>query len=83
MSRIKIHEESYSKDTSDEWKDNTYSTVFYFNEKTKVLTSEMTKTFHDYRNNITSADPPVIEVVEVSAAPKIVRKKLQKLGYVD
>jgi hypothetical protein len=80
MRKIKVHEEFYSVDTTDEWKDRTTVSIYFYDADTSALTLEKTKTFRDYRTNIESSDPTTVETVAIDNAPKIVRDKLTDLG---
>jgi hypothetical protein len=81
MPKIKIHEEFYSVDTTDEWKDRTTVSVYFYDTDTSELLLQKTTTFRDYRNNIETSDPATTEPVPVGKAPKIVRDKLKDRGY--
>ncbi|WP_115552491.1 hypothetical protein [Xanthomonas arboricola] len=81
MQKVKVHEEFYSIDSTDEWKDRTTVSVYFYEPETSQLTVGQTRSFRDYRSNTESSDPTTAEVVELEKAPKIVREKLADLGY--
>ena len=82
MPKIKVHEDFYSIDTSDEWKDRTIVSVYIFDTEAHQLLVERTRSFRDYRTNTQTTDPTTVEAVPLDKAPSIVLEMLRERGLV-